>query len=166
MRRGAPRKRGAPLLVYGLVRAQKQRKLFPQRAKGEGACLKARKKNPVREMRTGKKLRFVRAAGGAKRKKIPSAKAGGKETPPRKGGRGRKAQKNPVRKGGRERDQTGRILKMCFEKIMQMRSRIQTIFQPNRMRRIAATILPSIRRVINPQTREVTGMIARIRLTM
>ena len=55
---------------------------------------------------------------------------------------------------------------MCFEKIMQMRSRIQTIFQPNRMRRIAATILPSIRRVINPQTREVTGMIARIRLTM
>jgi len=56
-------------------------------------------------------------------------------------------------------------LKILPFKIMKTISRIQMIFQPRTNLKIAATILPSANLVITPQTKEVIGIITKIRLT-
>ena len=53
-----------------------------------------------------------------------------------------------------------------METIIRIRSMSQIMFQPKIMRKIAATIFPSKSLVTKPQISDVTGMIARITLTM
>lgn len=55
---------------------------------------------------------------------------------------------------------------MCLETIIIIKSISQTIVKPKISLIIPASILPSINLVIAPQSQEVTGMIARIILTM
>ena len=55
---------------------------------------------------------------------------------------------------------------MCLFKIINTRSRIQIMFHPKINLIKPATILPSMNLVTNPQTQEVTGIIARITLTI
>ena len=57
-------------------------------------------------------------------------------------------------------------LQILWFTIMQIKSRIQTSVKPNTSLIRPATSLPSLNLVTNPQIQEVTGMIAKIRLTI
>ena len=66
---------------------------------------------------------------------------------------------------GNLRNQMLRIRIILRRNIIEMMSAIQIMFQPNTIRRMAANILPSSRRVMKLHTRFVTGIMHRIRLT-